>query len=51
MNSLQPVLHRSKRSLVTRSTPKWMPIAVLGALYILAGAVAPPIEALMGVWS
>ena len=51
MNSLQPVLHRNKRLLATRSTPKWMSLAVLGALYILAGAVAPPIEALMGAWT
>lgn len=29
----------------------WMPLAVLAALYLLAGAVAPPIERLVGVWA
>lgn len=29
----------------------WIPLCVIGALYLLAGAVAPPIERLMGVWS
>lgn len=51
MNSLQPVYHGKKRSLVTRSTPRWVPLAVLAALYLLAGAVAPPIEFAMGAWS
>lgn len=31
--------------------PDWMPLAVLAALYLLASAVAPPIERLMGMWS
>lgn len=29
----------------------WIPLCVIGTLYLLAGAVAPPIERLMGVWS
>lgn len=29
----------------------WIPLCVIAGFYLLAGAVAPPIEALMGVWS
>lgn len=29
----------------------WIPLSVIAALYLLAGAVAPPIERLMGMWS
>jgi hypothetical protein len=29
----------------------WIPLCVIACFYLLAGAVAPPIEALMGVWS
>ena len=29
----------------------WIPLCVIAGLYLLAGAVAPPIERLMGVWS
>jgi len=28
-----------------------IPLFVMAGLYLLAGAVAPPIESLMGVWS
>lgn len=51
MNSLQPAFPQNRRPLVTRSMPKWMPLALLGALYILASAIAPPVEALVGAWS
>lgn len=29
----------------------WFPLALLAALYVLAGAIAPPIERLMGMWA
>lgn len=29
----------------------WFLLAALAALYLLAGAVAPPVERLMGLWS
>lgn len=29
----------------------WLPLALLAALYVLAGAIAPPLERLMAVWA
>ncbi len=29
----------------------WFALAVLAALYVLAGAIAPPLERLVGVWA
>lgn len=29
----------------------WLPLAALAALYLLAGAIAPPVERLMGLWA
>lgn len=46
LNSLTPVLRGYSRSVVSRD---WFPLAVLGALLLLAGAIAPPLEILMGI--
>lgn len=46
LNSLTHVLRGYSRSVVSRD---WFPIAVLGVLLLLAGAIAPPLEILMGV--
>lgn len=46
LNSPTPVLCGYSRSVVSRD---WFPIAVLGVLLLLAGAIAPPLEILMGV--
>jgi len=29
----------------------WMPLVGIAALYLLAGAITPPVERLMGLWS
>ena len=31
------------------SLPDWFPLAVIGALLLLVGAIAPPLEILMGI--
>ncbi|CAG9225724.1 hypothetical protein [Burkholderia vietnamiensis] len=46
LNSLSPVLRGYSRSLVSRD---WFPLAVLGALYLIACGVAPAFELLSGV--
>ncbi|WP_177322136.1 hypothetical protein [Burkholderia multivorans] len=46
LNSLSPVLRDYSRSVVSRD---WFPIAVLGALYLVACGVAPAFELLAGV--
>lgn len=46
LNSLTPVLRGYSRSVVSRD---WFPIAVLGALYLVACGVAPAFELLAGV--
>lgn len=32
-----------------RKLPDWFPFAILGALYLAAAGIAPPIEMLMGI--
>ncbi|WP_192499542.1 hypothetical protein [Burkholderia cepacia] len=51
MNSLQTVFPQNRRSLVSITQHDWFPIAAIGALLLLVGAIAPPIEYLMGAWS
>ncbi|WP_155638656.1 hypothetical protein [Burkholderia cepacia] len=51
MNSLQTVFPQNRRSFVSITQCDWFPIAAIGALLLLAGFVAPPIEYLMGAWS
>lgn len=46
LNSLSPVLRDYKRSPVSRD---WFPLAVLGALYLIACGVAPAYELLEGI--
>ncbi|WP_261513178.1 hypothetical protein [Burkholderia multivorans] len=46
LNRRQPVFHENKRSLVMRD---WLPLAVLGALYLIACGVAPAYELLAGI--
>ncbi|HEM7806925.1 TPA: hypothetical protein U2L28_000409 [Burkholderia multivorans] len=46
LNSLSSVLRDYKRSVVSRD---WFPLAVLGALYLIACGVAPAFELLAGV--
>ncbi|WP_181154720.1 hypothetical protein [Burkholderia multivorans] len=46
LNSLSPVLRDYKRSVVSRD---WLPLAVIGALYLIACGVAPAFEILSGV--
>jgi len=46
LNSLTPVLRGYNRSVVSRD---WLPIAALGALYLIACGVAPAYELLAGI--
>ncbi|MGG5541924.1 hypothetical protein ACLGIX_09395 [Burkholderia vietnamiensis] len=46
LNSLSPVLRDYSRSVVSRD---WFPLAVIGALYLIACGVAPAFELLAGV--
>ncbi|MDR8915831.1 hypothetical protein [Burkholderia multivorans] len=46
LNSPTPVLRGYSRSVVSRD---WFPLAVLGALYLIACGVAPAVEILSGV--
>lgn len=46
LNSLSPVLRDYSRSVVSRD---WFPLAMIGALLLLAGAIAPPLEILIGI--
>lgn len=46
LNSPTPVLRGYSRSLVSRD---WFPLAVLGALYLIACGVAPAYELLAGI--
>lgn len=46
LNSLSPVLRGYSRSVVSRD---WLPLAVLGALYLIACGVAPAYELLAGI--
>ncbi|MDN7763017.1 MULTISPECIES: hypothetical protein [Burkholderia cepacia complex] len=51
MNSLQLVFRKYKQSPVFSKKCDWAPLVALAAFYLLAGAVAPPIERLMGMWA
>ncbi|WP_196486850.1 hypothetical protein [Burkholderia anthina] len=51
MNSLQLVFRKYKQSPVFSKKRDWAPLVTLAAFYLLAGAVAPPLERLMGVWA
>ncbi|WP_035944498.1 hypothetical protein [Burkholderia multivorans] len=46
LNRRQPVLRDYSRSVVSRD---WFPLAVLGALYLIACGVAPAYELLSGL--
>ncbi|MBU9236730.1 hypothetical protein KTD19_30735, partial [Burkholderia multivorans] len=46
LNSPTPVLRGYSRSVVSRD---WLPIAALGALYLIACGVAPAYELLAGI--
>ncbi len=46
LNSITPVLRGYRRSVVSRD---WFPLAVLGALYLIACGVAPAYELLEGI--
>ncbi|HEJ2443629.1 TPA: hypothetical protein SLZ45_005194 [Burkholderia multivorans] len=46
LNSPTPVLRGYNRSVVSRD---WFPLAVLGALYLVACGVAPAYEILVGI--
>ncbi|WP_162839282.1 hypothetical protein [Burkholderia multivorans] len=46
LDSLSPVLRGYSRSLVSRD---WLPLAALGALYLIACGVAPAYELLVGI--
>ncbi|VWB76693.1 putative phage membrane protein [Burkholderia lata] len=51
MNSLQLVFRKYRRSPVFSKKRDWAPFVALAAFYLLAGAIAPPIERLMGAWA
>ncbi|AIO43997.1 hypothetical protein DM44_4817 [Burkholderia cepacia] len=51
MNSLQLVFRKYKQSSVFSKKRDWTPFVALAAFYLLAGAIAPPVERLMGLWS
>lgn len=51
MNSLQLVFRKCKQSPVFNKKHDWAPLVVLAAFYLLAGAIAPPVERLMGMWA
>ncbi len=46
LNSLSPVLRDYSQSVVSRD---WFPLAVIGALYLVACGVAPAYELLSGI--
>lgn len=46
LNSLTPVFSGYSRSVVSRD---WFPLAVIGALYLIACGIAPAVEILSGV--
>ncbi|BAG43328.1 putative bacteriophage protein [Burkholderia multivorans ATCC 17616] len=46
LNSPTPVLRDYSRSVVSRD---WLPLAALGALYLIACGVAPAYELLAGI--
>lgn len=46
LNSLTPVFRGYSRSFVSRD---WFPLAVLGALYLIACGIAPAYELLAGI--
>lgn len=51
MNSLQLVFRKYKQSPVFSKRRDWAPLVALATFYLLAGAIAPPLERLMGVWA
>ncbi|WP_175786371.1 hypothetical protein [Burkholderia cenocepacia] len=51
MNSLQLVFRKYKQSSGFSKKRDWMPFVTLAVFYLLAGAVAPPLERLMGAWA
>ncbi|WP_269501066.1 hypothetical protein [Burkholderia sp. IMCC1007] len=50
-NSPQLVFRKYRQSPVFSKRRHWTPFVALAVFYLLAGAIAQPIERLMGIWS
>ncbi|POM13911.1 Uncharacterised protein [Burkholderia cepacia] len=48
---MEEIAHTYRRSSVSRKKRDWTPLVALAAFYLLAGAIAPPLERLMGAWA